>query len=46
MTRTARTFFEAQEMAIELRAIHRGTEWTVRIEDPRFDGDLYYVIVE
>lgn len=46
MTRTARTFYEAQEMEIELRAIHRGTDWTVRVEAPRFDGDLWHIYVE
>lgn len=46
MHRTARTFAEAQEIAIELRAINRGTDWTVRIEDPRFAGDLWHIYVE
>lgn len=46
MTRTAPSFAEAQEIALELRAINRGTDWIVRIESPRFDGDLWYVIVE
>jgi len=46
MVRTAFTFALAQEIEIELRHIYRGTDWTVRVEGPRFAGDMWYIIVE
>lgn len=46
MVRTAKTFAEAQEIQIELRAIHRGTDWEVNIYPPRFRGDLWLIFVE
>lgn len=45
MTFTARTFAEARALAAELRVLHAGTDWTVRIERPLFDGDAYRVVV-
>ena len=45
MTFTAATYSAARELAIELRAIHTGTDWTVRIERPLFDGDDFRIVV-
>lgn len=46
MTRTAKTFAEAQEIEIELRGIHRGTDWKVSVVAPLFEGDLWRITVE
>ena len=46
MTRTAKTFAEAQEIEIELRGINRGTDWRVRVVAPLFEGDLWHIVVE
>ncbi len=46
MTRTAKTAAEAFEIATELQLTFLGSDWTVRLEEPRFVGDLYYIIVE
>lgn len=45
MTFTCSTSAKAAAIAAELRAIHAGTNWTVRIERPLFDGDLFRVVV-
>ena len=43
-TRATRT--EARALAAELRAMHAGTDYRVRIIAPLFPGDAYSVVVE
>lgn len=45
MTFTAATYKEACDIAAELRAMHKGTDWRVTIHRPWFKGDLYRVTV-
>jgi hypothetical protein len=45
MTFIASTELEARALAAELRAIHAGTDWRVRIERPLFDGDHFRIVV-
>lgn len=45
MNFTCATLAEARALAVELRAIYRGTDWTVTIARPYFDGDAYRVVV-
>ena len=45
MTIVTETEAAARELAAELRAIHAGTDWTVRIERPLFEGDDFRVVV-
>lgn len=36
---------EARQMADQLRAMHRGEDWVVRIHRPLFAGDRWMVTV-
>lgn len=46
MFRTAKTKAQAETIAAELRAIHRGTDWKVNVYPPRFIGDFWLIFVE
>ena len=45
MTATAKTYAEAIEIAATFRALYAGTDWTVSITAPLFDGDAYHITV-
>lgn len=45
MTTTAKTAAEAREIAAGLRRDYAGTDWTVTIHAPLFEGDTYRVVV-